>query len=212
MRRVLIVLAVLVGTCSASAVTADERGTMTRFALTKFQLAFENTMIHEVGNAANGGLVNDPRDPGGLTQWGLSKRANPDLPIGNMTKEQAAAVYKKRYWDAARLDEVESVHVAMEVFDTGVNMGVGRAVKIAQEATNLLGKAYNLETIPVDGRMGPLTLKALNHWTRRDPVALLAVLNGLQFVEYMEVLAQRPSLIYATRAWMRRCVPAGVEV
>lgn len=53
---------------------------------------------------AEGGYINDPNDPGGETNFGLSKRANPDLDIKNLTREQAIARYKERYWTPYDLD------------------------------------------------------------------------------------------------------------
>ncbi|WP_425526518.1 glycosyl hydrolase 108 family protein [Xanthomonas oryzae] len=47
-----------------------------------------------------GGYVNDPRDPGGETQWGISKRAYPELNIRALTRDQAIEIYRRDYWGA----------------------------------------------------------------------------------------------------------------
>ena len=57
-----------------------------------FDDAFEALMAHE------GGYANDPRDPGGETKYGISKRAYPAVDIRNLTLEAAKAIYKRDYW------------------------------------------------------------------------------------------------------------------
>ncbi len=42
-----------------------------------------------------GGYTNDPRDPGGETNWGISKRAYPNLDIKNLAMEEAKRIYKR---------------------------------------------------------------------------------------------------------------------
>lgn len=77
----------------------------------------------EVGPYKNGGYTNDPVDPGGETKWGISKRANPDVDIKNLTREQAVEIYKRKYWK----DEWEKLGFPLAVcmFDTAVNGGNG---------------------------------------------------------------------------------------
>jgi lysozyme family protein len=73
-----------------------------------------------------GGLSDDPTDPGGLTNFGISQRAYPDLDIRHLTVEGATAIYKRDYWDAAGCDALTPA-VALAVFDSAVNCGVQRA-------------------------------------------------------------------------------------
>lgn len=69
-----------------------------------------------------GGYVNDPQDPGGETKFGLSKRANPDLDIANLTLEQAKARYLEKYWKGRGCDKLPWTE-ALLVFDASVNGG-----------------------------------------------------------------------------------------
>jgi hypothetical protein len=69
-----------------------------------------------------GGLVDDPADPGGLTKYGISKRQYPDVDIRNLTLEQAKAIYLRDYWNTHDLDALE-YGKALLVFDTAVNGG-----------------------------------------------------------------------------------------
>jgi hypothetical protein len=90
----------------------------------KFDFAFNLTVLRFEGG---GRYTNDPDDPGGETKWGLSKNGNPDLDIANLTKQDAWDIYRKRYWDPCRCDEMPYPWDVI-VFDTAVNLGVSRAV------------------------------------------------------------------------------------
>jgi lysozyme family protein len=68
-----------------------------------------------------GGYTSDPRDPGGETKYGISKRANPDLDIKNLTLDQAKARYRLKYWPAGADDWPWAE--ALLCFDTSVNGG-----------------------------------------------------------------------------------------
>ena len=94
-----------------------------------FDSAFSLTIAFEGGDK----VTNDPNDPGGLTKWGISKRANPDLDIENLTKEQAKDIYRKRYWEQAGCDLLP-YPIDVFVFDSAVNMGVLRAKKMVEDA------------------------------------------------------------------------------
>lgn len=79
--------------------------------------------------------MNDPEDPGGETKYGISKRAYPRLDIKNLTLEDASAIYKRDYWNAAGCDDLDD-SLALVVFDTAVNCGVGRAKKWLAQTTD----------------------------------------------------------------------------
>jgi lysozyme family protein len=80
-----------------------------------------------------GGYVNDPRDKGGETKFGISKRSYPNTDIKNLTIEGASALYKRDFWDALGCDSLEP-SLALCAFDAGVNHGVGRARGWLKEA------------------------------------------------------------------------------
>jgi lysozyme family protein len=83
----------------------------------KFEEAVQFILLKE------GGYVNDPNDPGGETNFGISKRAYPNEDIKNMTKERAIEIYRKDYWNELNLDNV-TFPMKLVMFDTAVNMGV----------------------------------------------------------------------------------------
>lgn len=70
-------------------------------------------------------ITNDPKDPGGLTKYGISKRAFPNLDIANLTLEQAQEIYHDKYWSALNLDG-KPFPIACSQFDAAVNCGVSR--------------------------------------------------------------------------------------
>jgi len=100
-----------------------------------------------------GGYVNNPADPGGETNWGISKRQYPSVDIKNLTKEEAEDIYYRDFWQPLNLDTVHAWN-AFNIFDAAVNHGIPNAVRILQEA---LG-------IAPDGHFGPISQDALaNH-------------------------------------------------
>lgn len=91
-----------------------------------FDTAFERLIGHE------GGEVNHPKDPGGHTKYGISKRQYPSVDIAALTLDDAKAIYKRDYWDAIKGDE-RAYPVAFELFDAAVNHGVGRSLDFFDE-------------------------------------------------------------------------------
>ena len=91
--------------------------------------------------AEEGGYVNDPKDPGGETKWGISKRAHPTLDIKNLTPECACDIYCKDYWLSSGCDDIPWPLCAV-VFDTAVNCGVARATQWLRESPNQSATDY----------------------------------------------------------------------
>jgi len=109
----------------------------------KFRKSLQFTLKHE------GGYVNHPADPGGETKWGISKRAYPDLDIGNLTPLDAANIYAKDYWDASGCDAIP-FPFCTAVFDSSVLCGVGRTKSWMRQAKDLesfitLREAHHLQ-------------------------------------------------------------------
>jgi len=97
-----------------------------------------------------GGYVNDPRDPGSETNFGISKRAYPNVDIAHLTREAASELYHQDYWLACRCDLLPwPINAA--VFDCAVNQGRKTAVEALQQAVG----------VPVDGVLGPGTIAAV---------------------------------------------------
>ena len=114
-----------------------------------FEEALEHVLKHE------GGFVNHPKDPGGITNLGVTKkvwdewigRESSEDEMRNLKPEDVAPLYKKMYWDRVKGDDLPS-GVNYCVFDASVNSGTGRAAKWLQEAVGAVA----------DGAIGAKTL------------------------------------------------------
>jgi lysozyme family protein len=158
-----------------------------------FLTAFKRTVGLE------GGFVDHPLDRGGPTKYGLSQKANPDLDIPNLTIEEAQKVYYERYWKLLNIDGIESELIKLEIFDTAVNCGVRQAKLILQDALNFLG-----ESLLLDAKIGPQTIRAVHFWIKKDVAALFKALNGFQFMCYAEIVEHDHSQRVFSRGWMQR--------
>jgi hypothetical protein len=92
-----------------------------------FDTAFERLIGHE------GGLVEHPADPGGLTKYGISQRSYPGEDIRGMTLARAKEIYRRDYWGPSGCDAVpDSIKFLM--FDCGVNSGPEAAIRLLQRS------------------------------------------------------------------------------
>lgn len=108
-----------------------------------------------------GGLANRRRgdDPGGLTNWGISLAAFPELGedgIRNLTREGAKALYLEHYWRSSKA-ELVPWYLRLLLFDFSIHAGPREATRQLQECLNRLG--WKLK---IDGIIGPKTLKAVS--------------------------------------------------
>ncbi len=109
-----------------------------------------------------GGYVNDPKDPGGETKYGISKRAFPMLDIKDLTRGEAADIYRHEYWEKAGCDGL-SWPMNMVVFDTAVNLGVGRALDMLSRSR--LWRDYIIERIAYYNRLN--NRRYIHGWINR---------------------------------------------
>ena len=155
--------------------------------LTKFDDIIEVVLHHE------GGYVNDPKDPGGETNFGIAKRSHPDVDIKNLTKDGAKEIYKEVYWDKNKVESL-SEDLRHIYFDMCVNQGRGRAVKILQQSANAKGAG-----LKVDGGMGPKTIAAM------DGVELDRV-RAYRVKYYADLVTRKPDLEKFYFGWFRRAL------
>lgn len=136
-----------------------------------FETCLDRTLAHE------GGYVDNPNDPGGETNMGISKRSYPNEDIRNMTRDRAAFLYRRDYWEAVRGDELPS-GVDMVVFDAAVNSGPRQAIKWLQRAVGAAPDGIvGVRTMAAVANADPLhvvrlvcthrlsALRALSTWT-----------------------------------------------
>jgi lysozyme family protein len=142
-----------------------------------FDAALAAVLRHE------GGYVNHPRDPGGATNRGVTQavydawRADHQLPLQSVrviTPSEVFAIYKRRYWDALKCDEMPT-GLDYCLFDFGVNSGIKRAAQFLQ---------LEVDAAP-DGKIGPATIAAAKAKPATDLIdaicdSRIAFLKGLR--------------------------------
>lgn len=128
-----------------------DKNTSVRFATFASQ-----TIAFETAGDKSGAYHNDPKDAGGETKWGISKRAHPNENIKALTYQDALDIYEKQYWNEY-YSYINDERLAFKLFDMGVVSGKRKAVKLLQDSVKALGT-----TIASDGNFGPLTLTAVN--------------------------------------------------
>lgn len=156
----------------------------------KFDDAFEIVVKEEGGDK----VTDDPNDPGGLTKWGVSLRAHPELGragILALTKAKAKKIYKKNYWDAIKATGFP-LKDRLFIFDMAINLGVTGAAKIIQKAANARGAKLS-----VDGVIGPLTLSAVK---KMDPIEFLVELSVQRLAFYRSLDTHK----FYGNGWERR--------
>jgi len=120
--------------------------------ISNWQKSFELMLKSE------GGYVNNPADPGGMTNLGVTKatwenwvgRESDEAEMRGLTPEKVEPLYKKKYWDAVRGDELPP-GISYLCFDFAVNAGAGRSIKTLQTAVG----------VTPDGGFGPMTMAAV---------------------------------------------------
>ena len=145
-----------------------------------FDVAFDRLMLHE------GGYVNDEKDPGGETKFGISKRSYPSEDIPNMTKDRAKALFRRDFWDKVDGDTLQD-GVAFQAADFAYHSGPSVAVRYLQRA---LGVAD-------DGDWGPASQAAADAADEHDTIMLLIA----ERIDYMTRLKNWPN---HGKGWARR--------
>ena len=155
-----------------------------------FDVCLAKLLVHE------GGYVNNPADPGGETNLGVTKRVwqewvghdVSEKEMRNLTPLMVAPLYKRKYWDACHADELIS-GLDYCVFDVAVNSGVGRAIKLLQSCVGATP----------DGGYGSITA-ALVKKAETDPVRLIELFSAKR-LEFLQSLNAFPTF---GKGWSRR--------
>lgn len=152
-----------------------------------FDQAFERLIKHE------GGLVEHKADPGGLTNFGITKRSYPAEDIRGMTLARAKVIYHRDFWLAAGCNYVPEA-ARFDLFDMAVNSGVQSAIMTMQRA---------IGATP-DGIIGPKTLMLLDNI---DPLRFRMRFNGYR-LQLMSTLSHWPAF---GRGWANRIAKNLIE-
>lgn len=139
---------------------------------------------------AEGGDSSDPNDPGGLTRYGIAQNRHPSVDVASLTLEQAKAIYRRDYWQPIHGDSLPA-GLALALFDTCVNVGVGRGVSLLQQALGL----------QIDGAVGSKTLAAASRQYRTGLPKFLA----RRALYYGELAQANPRFRVYLHGWLIRC-------
>lgn len=156
--------------------------------------------------AREGGYVNDPDDPGGATNYGVTihtmRRLGLDLngdgkvsaqDVKRLTADKAVKIFIDHYFIKPQINELPEV-IQPSVFDMYVNAG-GNALKILQKLFVNLGL-----DVTVDGALGPQSIRAA-HMAFEIAPRFLADAYGIERRNYYYQLADRRK---ASRKYARR--------
>lgn len=165
--------------------------------------------------AAEGGYSNNPADPGGETNHGITLRvARQNGYMGRMidlTSDQAKTIRRAIYYARPGIYLVAPISesIARKVYDTGINMGTGTAVMWLQRSLNVMnhrGKDY--ADLPVDGAIGPRTAGALATYLQKRPVGegtavLLTAFTAFQDADYLTLAEHQETNEDFIYGWLR---------
>jgi lysozyme family protein len=168
-----------------------------------------------------GGYVDHPNDRGGPTRYGITQataRANGyQGAMRDLPRELAVTIYRQQYWLKPRLDQIDAraPTIAERLFDIGVNSGPATGVRFLQRSLNVLnheGQPYR--DIAADGLVGPGTIGALEAFLKQrghtgGEAVLLAMVVGLQSVNYIEIAERTASQEAFMFGWQRNRVLRG---
>lgn len=141
-----------------------------------------DALVADLINDEGGGVIsNRVTDKGGLTRWGISKRAHADVDVVNLTREGAIAIYREKYFDAARIADLPRV-LAKLVFDAAVNHGVASAGFMLQMAYN--AKASGDDKLKPDGIIGDKTIAAIAELSPLNVLRLLMLFCAERMKRY----------------------------
>lgn len=146
-----------------------------------------------------GGFVDNPADPGGRTNRGVTQkvydrwRAQQNLPqrdVKLLEDEEMQAIYRAGYWVPAHCEDLIGPLNLVE-FDTAVNMGVGRAIRLLQTVAGC----------GVDGAFGNETRDALDACDQGS--AVIAYCTAREQY-YRALVARNPRLTVFLKGWLNR--------
>ncbi|HRN83405.1 MAG TPA: TIGR02594 family protein [Hyphomicrobium sp.] len=160
---------------------------------------FDRALTHVL--AMEGGFTDDPQDPGGPTNKGITlgvfaawrkvrlsagNRAGMVRDLKRIDGTTVREIYRRRYWDVARCAELPAP-LALMHFDAAVNHGPGTAIRILQEAVGT----------DVDGKIGPNTRAAIARTPLSDALAAYAAIRERRY-------RALPHFGRFGRGWLRR--------
>ncbi len=137
-----------------------------------------------------GGLSDNPKDPGGLTNMGIAKKFYPNEDIKNLTKDRAIEIYYKDYWSPMHLEKLHNEDLILHVFDHGVNCGIRTSIKLLQAVVG----------VDEDGYIGPISAYFVNGY-KGD---ICNEFINARILFYNNLVIKRPTLEVFLKGWLNR--------
>jgi lysozyme family protein len=174
-------------------------------------------IINEVLEIEGGTYTDDPKDSGGPTKWGWTKKALRAMGwfgnVQDLDRQTAFDLYYKRFIINSGYQPVLSLSpgIAAELVDTAVNMGEGYAGRFLQTSLNALNQeGSKYPDIVVDGVVGKGTIRTLgiflNQRGAEGEVVMLRALNCLQGARYLELCESAPKNERFAYGWIKNRV------
>jgi lysozyme family protein len=170
--------------------------------MTPLERALAAVAAHEFSNREDGGLTDDPDDPGGITRFGISLRflqaLDPDATrqdILDMTWPRASAILEVEFWAKHGYGRLPP-DVAIKLFDLAVNLGPRQAHICLQRACRA-----GSDPVEEDGTIGPSTLASV---AMAQPNVLVACLRSEAAGVYRMLVTKRPSSTKYLAGWLIR--------
>jgi lysozyme family protein len=143
---------------------------------------------------SEGGFVNNSRDPGGMTNLGVTRsaweaylnRKVTEAEMRALTPETVKPFYKALYWDRIKGDQLPS-GIDYAAYDLAVNSGPSRAAKYLQEIAGT----------PVDGMIGPKSLEAIQSCDAKEVADAICDMR-------LDFLKKLPTFDTFGKGWSRR--------
>jgi lysozyme family protein len=186
--------------------------------------SFEAAYAHT--SKVEGGYANLAGDRGGETYRGISRvhfanwegwvlvdKYKPNQALMSQDLDLQGTVrafYRRTFWNPFKADDIPSDLVAGEVYDSGVNCGLTRAVIWLQGSLNVLNRSGKLwANIPVDGKFGEGTLNCLKLCVSKGrEMALYKLLNAEQAIHYKSIMRNDESQEEFALGWLGRVFEA----
>lgn len=169
----------------------------------RFDCAVSVVIAHE------GGYSDDAGDPGGETNFGITKAdleahardLNLPLDVKELTRVEAEYFYKKVYWDEYNYNAINSLPIATKIFDMAVNMGAHEAHELVQRALGYCGYSNLFD----DGIIGAHTLAAINEVSLhgRESDLMDELVNEAKWF-YDHLVEEKPTLKKFLKGWLKR--------
>jgi len=180
--------------------------------MSKFDQSVEYILQRESG------LVENPLDPGGITNFGISIRFLKSLSIDQLKKyglyfgetinnddikhltlDSAKSLYKGEFWDHAPFALINDQSLCNYIFDTSINMGISPAIKALQRAIWAYNK--NRNCLKEDGILSQETINLVN---RSNAMSLLSIMRSERAGDYRVIVAHYPEQKEFINGWLNR--------